>query len=174
MMISLLGKSQSTVTYHKTFRVDSITAFSVKPIPDAIRPSDPEFIIVDDQFVNHIMDKFEYWDGFFADQLNTLIIFPGSHKKNVSDSLLISENAQNKLSYTKIQNIWHVQNFSIKSTNISLNHVACGLTSKEVFKILNKKIKKKVGNGQVWLSNKNGTYRFILTFYEDKIIQMQL
>jgi len=172
--LTFLGQAQNEfgVTINKIVRVNDATSVSAKQLDLQAPPTDPDFIITDDKWVNNIMEKWDYWDGFFEGHQTTLLIY--NNGKTSADSVLVAENADNNFSFNKVGAKWHMQNFTIKSTNMSLNHVACGQTSKEVFKILNKKIKKPVDNGQVWLSNKNGSYRFILTFVKDKLVSMQL
>ena len=173
--LTTIGQAQDEfkVTINKTVRLDDATVVSVKQVDlKAPPPTDPDFSITDDKWVNNIMDKWDYWDGFFKGHQTTLFIY--NNGKNSADSVLVAENTDNNFYFTKVGASWHMKNFTIKATNMSLNHVACGQTSKEVFKILNKKIKKQVGNGQVWLSNKNGSYCFILTFVQDKLVSMQL
>ena len=173
IFLTTIGQAQNefSVTINKTVRIDSSVNICAKRW-DLKLPTDKDFFITDDKWVNNIMDKWDYWDGFFQGHQTTLFIY--NNDKPYADSVLVAENADNKFFFTKVGANWHMKNFTIKATNMSLNHVACGQTSQEVFKILNKKIKKQVGNGQVWLSNKNGSFCFILTFVQDKLVSMQL
>ncbi len=171
--LGIVGQAQSDSGFKKIVKVDSETAIKFEQVDLKSPPTNPDFVITDDDFVSNLISAFEYWDMEDEKKLyqTTLYLIPNG---NSVDSSLIIEGENNSFWYGKTGDKWHLKNFTIKGTNISLRHIACGQTSKEVFKILNKKTKTPVGNGQIWVSDKENKHHFVFTFAKDKLVSMQL
>lgn len=160
------------VQYNKTAPLDSATYKSLTQ-KASLAPStkSPTTFIADD-FINNLMKNFNYWTPFYENHPTTLYIFPNA--KSSADSIMVAENSDNKYVFKKTGKDWSMINFSIKVSGFTLNHVACGQTSKEAFKKMDIKLKKPITDGQVWVSNKSGTYKFLFTFTGDKLTRIQL
>lgn len=164
--LAIMGQAQSPVKYDKVIRM-AVTCNNSMGID--LPPNDPEFSIIDPEYVNGILKKFTYADDLYDSTFTKTLVIYQSDK---ADSVLKVENVHDRYMFKKMNGQWHIKNFSITSNNMTLNHVAVGLTSKQVFKLLNKKITKKAGNGQVWVSNQ--TDRIVFTFSHDKVVAMKL
>jgi hypothetical protein len=164
----IISQAQSPVKFNQVIRVDTALITSNTVALNAL--SDSDFMITNTEWVDNIMKDFTYWDEMYDDGFTTTLLI---NEKSKPDSIMVVESKLDKYVFIKQNAQWYIQNFSIKSTNLTLNHVAVGLTSKEVFKLLGKKIKKPVGNGQIWVSNKSGKTRLIFTFVNDKMIEMR-
>lgn len=160
------------VPYNETAILDSTTYKSLTYKATLSPSTNPPITFIADDFINNLMKNFTYWTPFYENHPTTLYIFPNA--KSSADSIMVAENSDNKYVFKKNGKDWSMINFSIKVSGFTLNHVACGQTSKEVFKKMDIKIKKPITDGQVWVSNKSGTYRFLLTFTDDKLTRIQL
>lgn len=167
LYLTIIGHAQSNVKFDN---VISLKVSCNKTMDFDFAPKNTDFIITNAEFVNDIVNKLIYWDELYDSTFTKTLVIYESDK---ADSVLVVENVLDRYSYKRENGKWLIQNFTIRSTHFTLNHIAVGLTSKEVFKILNKKIKSKVGKGQVWLLNESQT-RLILTFYHNKVISMKL
>ena len=165
--IAFLGQAQSNVVFDKVIRLKVTCS---KEMDFDFVPNNIDFIITNAEYVNGIVNKLTYWEELYDSTFTKTLVIYESDKV---DSILVIENALDNYRYKRKNGNWLIQNFEIRSTHFTLNHIAVGLTSKEVFKILNKKSKSKVGKGQIWLLNETKT-RLILTFSHDKIISMKL
>lgn len=170
---ALGGQAQSNIKFSKTVKVDSETAVKFEQADLKSPPTNPDFAITDDEFVNKLMNAFSYWDMEEEKKLYQTTLYLIA-KDNSVDSSLVIEGENNSFWYGKTGDKWQLKNFTLKGTNISLRKISNGLTSKEVFKILNKKAKTPVGDGQIWVSDKDNKYHFVFTFAKDKLISMQL
>lgn len=160
------------VEYNKTQSLDSLT-YKLLTQKATLSPSTnaPVSFIAND-YINNLMKSFTYWTAFYENHPTTLYIFPNA--KSSADSILVAENSDNKYVFKRSGHEWLMMNFSIKVSGFTLNHVACGQSSKEALKKMNIKLKKPITDGQVWVSNKSGTYKFLLTFTDDKLTRIQL
>ncbi|HRG00535.1 MAG TPA: hypothetical protein PKZ75_05435 [Bacteroidia bacterium] len=167
LFMTFIVQAQSNIIYDKVIHM---TVACSKGMDLEIPPNNPDFIITNAEYVNGIVNKLTYWDELYDSTFTkTLVIY----ESNIIDSVFVIENSQVNYRYKRENGKWLIQNFEITSPNLTLNHIAVGLTSKEVFKILNKKIKAKVGNGKIWILNEAKT-RLILTFFHDKLVSMKL
>lgn len=171
--LTTIGRAQDEfgVTINKTVVLDASNITSIKQADIVAPPTDPDFSFKNDEFVNKTVDDFEYWNAFFNGYQTTLYIYPNA--KSSADSILVAQSETNTFYFSKAGSKWLVKNFTIKGSNITLRQVGCGQTSKEVFKMLKEKIKKPVGDGQVWISNNKGDKKIVLTFSKDKLVSMQ-
>jgi hypothetical protein len=167
LYLTIIGQAQSNVKFDKVIRMN---VSCNKTMDFDFAPNNTDFIITNAEFVNGIVNKLTYWEELYDSTFTKTLVIYESDK---ADSVLVVENALDNYRYKRENDKWVIQNFTITSTHFTLNHIAVGLTSKEVFKILNKKNKSKVGKGQVWLLNETQT-RLILTFSHDKVISMKL
>lgn len=166
------AQNEDTLTINKTVPLDSLTYSSLKQKPTATPSVKPILSFTADEFINNLMSIFTYWAPFYKNHPTTLYIFP--NPKSSSDSILVAENSDNKYVFKKVGNEWFVTNFSITVSQFTLNHVECGQTSKEALKKMGIKIEKPITDGQVWVSNNSGTFKFLLTFAHDKLTRIQL
>ena len=166
------GQAQTDIKFSKIINVDSETSVKYEQVDLKSPPTNPDFAITDDEFVNGLMKAFSYWDmGDFKSYQSTLYTLP---KNSSADSIATFEGENNSYVFQRVNNKWELKTFTIKGTNVSLRHVACGQTSKEVFKLLKKKSKATVGDGQIWISDKDNKHHFVFTFAKDKLVSMQL
>ncbi len=164
--MTIIGQAQSNAKFDKVIRMNVSCS---KTMDLDLPPTDPEFSIINPEYIDSILKAFAYSDELYDSTfIKTLVIY----QSDKIDSVLTVENSLDRYSFKKLNGKWLIQNFSITSTNLTLNHIAVGLTSKQVFKLLDKKITKKVRNGQLWVSNE--TNRLILSFSRDKVVAMKL
>lgn len=172
--LCLASKAQieDTVIVNKTVVLDSLTYRSLiqKPMPVSSTNTPASFTAND--FINNLMDGFTYWTPFYEGHPTTLYVFQNA--KSSADSILVAENSDNRYVFKKAGTKWLMTHFSITVSGFTLNHVACGQTSKEVLKRMGIKLKKPIANEQVWVKNKSGSYKFLLTFTNDKLTRIQL
>ena len=160
------------VQYNKTATLDSATYNSLTQKASAAPSATAPVSFIADDFINNLMKNFTYWTPFYENHPTTLYIFPNA--KSSADSMMVAESSDNKYVFKKSGKDWSMVNFSIKVSAFTLNHVQCGQTSKEALNKMGIKIKKPITDGQVWVSNKSGTYKFLLTFTGDKLTRIQL
>jgi len=174
IFLTTIGQAQidDAVIINKTVPLDSSTYKSLKQKPSTTVATNSVLSFTADDFINNLMSNFTYWTPFYENHPTTLYIFPNA--KSSADSIMVAENSDNKYVFKKVGSKWFMTNFSIKVSGFTLNHVECGQTSKEAFKKMDIKIKKPIADGQVWVSNKSGTYKFLLTFVGDKLTRIQL
>jgi hypothetical protein len=169
---ALVGQAQSNIKFSKSIKVGSETSVKYEQVNLKSPPTNSDFAITDDEFVNGLLKAFSYWDmDDYKSYQSTLYTFP---KNNSTDSMATFEGENNLYVFHRVNNKWEPKTFTIKGTNVSLRHVACGQTSKEVFKLLKKKSKVTVGDGQIWISDKDNKHHFVFTFAKDKLVSMQL
>lgn len=167
------GQAQSDIKFSKTITVDSETAIKFEQVDLKSPPTNPDFVITHDVFVSKLTDAFNYLDMEEEKKLypTTLYLIKTG---NSLDSAVVIEGENNSFWYVKAGDKWRLKNFTIKGTNISLRNISCGMTSKEVFRYLNKKTKSSVGDGKIWISDTDNKYHFVFTFAKDKLVSMQL
>jgi len=154
-------------------RVDGQKAKAMQFHSVPVEPTDPDFKIMDDKLMVKIWEGFKFWDEMYEGYKKSLIIFPSEKNASVSDSVLIVENESNKFSFVNTESGWTANHIIIKDEHVTLNYIRVGLTSKELFKLLKKKIDKPVGDGTVCLQNSDGSHKLILEFAQDKIVEMK-
>ncbi|HWY10080.1 MAG TPA: hypothetical protein VN026_02085 [Bacteroidia bacterium] len=166
--LNFLGHAQVIDKQTKITHVDSPASDLLKSKVLVAQPTDVDFNIIDDAWVNRMSD-FAYWDKLFDKSFKkTLFVCQGN------DSILTVDSPSDKYTFMKTNNKWLIQNADLISSNLTFNHITVGSTSKETFKILEKNIKKKVGKGVVWVTTKDQKKLFAFTFVNDKITRMQL
>jgi len=164
--LTYFGHAQNEIKFIKTIEIDNKFSIPFERIDLDSRPDSPDFFIVDDDFVNKISTAIRVFNEFEYYQ-NTLYILPNS------DSVIVSEGENNSYLIMRQLGEWQVINFTFKGTNITLRHIVCGQTSSEVFSLLNKKRKVPLGDGQVWVSDKENKRHFVFTFSKDKLVSIQ-
>jgi len=168
---ALKGLAQANMVFNKTIKVESENEVPFERPDLKSPPTNPDYLITDDDFVSKITNAFTYWDLHdYKMYQSTLYTYP---KGNSSDSTLIIEGENNAFLFNSIDNKWHLKSITLKGTNISLRNIRCGNTSKEVFKLLNKKTKKPLDEGQIWVVDKDKIHHFVFTFSKGKLINIQ-
>ncbi|MGE0568442.1 MAG: hypothetical protein AB7O73_10875 [Bacteroidia bacterium] len=165
--------AQSDIKYTKTIKIDSETSVKFEKVDLKSPPTNPEFSITHNEFVSKLIDAFSYLDMEEEKKLYQTTLYLIQNGNSIDSSVVI-EGENNSFLYAKTDDKWQLKNFTIKGTNISLRNISCGLTSKEVFRLLNKKIKTPVGDGKIWISDTDNKHHFVFTFVKDELVSMQL
>lgn len=160
------------IQYNKTVTLDTTTYKSLSKKATLTPSKNPPLSFIADNFINNTISSYPYCKSFFGDHTTTLYVFPNATSS--SDSIMVAENINSKYVFNKVGDYWFMTNFSITNSPFTLNRISCGQTSKEVFNEIGIKIKKPILDRQVWVSNKSGTYKFLLTFINDKLTRIQL
>lgn len=163
------GQAEGAVIINKTVTLDDATYKSLRQNTLTMGPIQTLKV---DKFINDLMKDFTFYQPFYEGHSTTLYISPSP--KSSSDSMLVVENADNKYVFKRMNNKWLMEHFSITVSGFTLNHLACGQTSKEALKKMGVKIKDSINNGQILVSNNSGTYIFLLSFANDKLVRIQL
>lgn len=166
-------QAQSDFKFTKIIKVDSQSAIKFEQVDLKSPPTNPEFAVTDNEFVSKLLNAFNYWDMEDEKKLYQTTLYLIQNGSSV-DSTVVIEGENNSFWYGKTDNKWQLKNFTIRGTNISLRNISCGLTSKEVLKLLNKKTKTPVGDGKIWISDTDNKHQFVFTFAKDKLVSMQL
>lgn len=176
MLVSLKAVGQldfcPKIQYNKTVTLDTTTYKSLTKKASLTPSKNTPLSFIADNFINNAISSYPYCMLFLGDHTTTLYVFPNATSS--SDSIVVAENIDNKYVFNKVGDHWFLTNFSITNSPYMLNRVSCGQTSKEAFSEIGIKIKNSIPNRQVWVSNKSGTYKFLLTFINDKLTRIQL
>lgn len=167
--LTITCHGQTNITINKTVTLDDAIYKSLRQNPMTMGPMQT---FKADKFINDLMSDFTFYQPFYEGHPTTLYVFP--NPKSSSDSILVAENSDNKYVFKRSNNKWLMSHFSITVSGFTLNHLACGQTSKEALKKMGVKIKEPINNGQVLVSNSAQTCAFLLSFANDKLVKIQL
>ena len=174
MLFANFVSSQTEDSVIKVMPLDASTKAAMEEVISSSKPTDPDFWIIDDDFLKSLMKNFTYDEETFRPFKKTIYYYPNEENESIVDSLLFVENLPDKYTFIKSGADWRIQNFTMLSSPVSIRNISVGMNSKRVFEILKKKTNKKVGDGQVWISQKDGKAHIELSFEKDKIVMMRL
>jgi hypothetical protein len=170
--LTIISCERSKITFDQIIDLDTAKVTSYNVTMSDPPPIDPDFWITNTKFVERLTNKFTNLDSLADENTLTKILFINAWPV---DSILVLKNSLDNYSFVKNGTAWQIKSFEIKSTNFTLTPLSVGLTSGEVFKLLNSQVNKSVGDGQLLLFNEGDKKtRITLSFSDDKLTSIRL